>query len=113
MSKTMLLYKDLLTEIDILEFNEKCLAKEYQNIRKSLVVVPKGFLNGTIVIQSNYKTFLTFVDWDDLDLMWPAVLRMTLEFLENGQEGTTEHFSNGLELGIKLIQPIKDKKVLF
>ncbi|GAF22775.1 hypothetical protein JCM19047_2546 [Bacillus sp. JCM 19047] len=42
MSKTMLLYKDLLTEIDILEFNEKCLAKEYQNIRKSLVVVPKG-----------------------------------------------------------------------
>lgn len=56
---------------------------------------------------------MTFVDWDDLDLMWPAVLRMTLEFLENGQEGTTEHFSNGLELGIKLIQPIKDKKVLF
>ncbi|KQL57117.1 MULTISPECIES: hypothetical protein [Bacillaceae] len=38
---------------------------------------------------------------------------MTLEFLENGQEGTTEHFSNGLELGIKLIQPIKDKKVFF
>lgn len=43
MSKTVLLYKDLLTEIDILEFNMKCLEKEYKNIqKKSLYVAPKG-----------------------------------------------------------------------
>lgn len=61
------------------------------------------YLNGLISISINGEYISTFIDWDDLDLMWPALLTMVLDYLNDGQYGETDHFSNGMTWSVKKI----------
>jgi len=70
-------------------------------------------LNGVICIQINGIDVSTFIDWDDLDLMWTALLTMVREYIEDGKYGETQMFTNGLEWSINKIKSSPNDLILF
>ncbi|PAD91429.1 hypothetical protein [Shouchella clausii] len=72
-----------------------------------------SFLNGTIFISIEGAEVVTFIDWDDLDLMWPALLTMVLDFLNDGKYARTEHFSNGQQWTIRKVTSSPKDMILF
>lgn len=71
------------------------------------------FIHGTICIQMNHIDVSTFMDWDDLDLMWTGLLTMVCEYINDGNYGETQMFTNGLEWSIKKIKTSPDNLILF
>lgn len=71
------------------------------------------FIHGVIRIQVNNIDVSTFIDWDDLDLMWTALLTMVCDYIEDGNYGETQMFTNGLEWSIKKIKTSPEDLILF
>ncbi len=70
-------------------------------------------LYGVVCIQINGVDVSTFIDWDDIDLMWTALLTMVREYVDDGKYSETQMFINGLEWSIKKIQSSPKDLVLF
>jgi hypothetical protein len=80
----------------------------------SMLSKNKGiFVHGTIYIQINNIEVSAFVDWDDLDLMWTALLSMTCDYIDDGIYGESQMFTNGLEWSIKKIKSSPADLILF
>lgn len=70
-------------------------------------------LYGVVCIQINGVDVSTFIDWDDVDLMWTALLTMVSEYVDDGKYSETQLFTNPLEWSIKKIQSSPKDLVLF
>lgn len=70
-------------------------------------------LYGVVCIQINDVDVSTFIDWDDVDLMWTALLTMVREYVDDGKYSETQMFTNPLEWSIKKIQSSPKDLVLF
>lgn len=70
-------------------------------------------IHGVICIQVNNIDVSTFIDWDDLDLMWTALLTMVCDYINDGNYGETQMFTNGLEWSIKRIKSSPENLILF
>lgn len=70
-------------------------------------------LNGAIVIQVDQNKLTTLSDWDDLDLLWTGLVKMVLDYLQNGGYGASYSSMNGLEWSIKKVQAKPKDLLLF
>lgn len=70
-------------------------------------------LYGVVYIQINGVDVSTFIDWDDVDLMWTVLLTKVNEYVDNGRYSETQLFTNGLEWSRKKIKSSPKDLVLF
>lgn len=69
-------------------------------------------LNGVLIIKVFDAAITTFMDWDDIDLIWIGLLEMTLEYKKTGT-GKHNMFMNNQEWHFKKITTKPENLILF
>lgn len=69
-------------------------------------------LDGVVTIKTSDTTITSFMDWDDIDLMWISILEMILDYQKTGF-GSRVMAMNSHEWSIKRITTKPENMILF